>query len=44
MISIEPKKNKLILFNSPTYHLVEKNFSDKIRISISFNLDILKEE
>jgi uncharacterized protein (TIGR02466 family) len=43
-ISIEPKKNKLILFNAPTYHFVEKNFSDKIRISISFNLDILKEQ
>ena len=43
-ISIEPKKNKLILFNAPTYHFVDKNFSDKIRISISFNSYILKEQ
>ena len=38
---ITAKTNKLVLFNSECYHFVEKNLSDELRISISFNCEII---
>lgn len=39
-IKILPKKDKIIFFDSNCMHYVTKNNSSKIRISISFNINI----
>ena len=40
LLSITPKNNLLVLFDSDCYHSVSKNNSKKPRISISFNISI----
>jgi len=39
-VSITPKNNKIVLFDSSCMHYVTRNLSDKIRISMSFNISI----
>jgi uncharacterized protein (TIGR02466 family) len=41
--TITPKKFDLILFFSETLHYVQPNFSNKDRISVAFNIDIVNE-
>jgi len=36
-VSVQPKKNKLVLFDANLTHYVTKNLSKNPRISISFN-------
>jgi len=39
-VSITPKNNKIVLFDSSCMHYVTRNLSDKIRISMSFNISV----
>ena len=39
-VIVVPKNNKIVLFDSNCMHYVTKNLSDKIRISMSFNIKI----
>jgi uncharacterized protein (TIGR02466 family) len=39
---ITPNKNKLYLFQSDLSHMVEPNLSKEKRISVAFNLDLIK--
>ncbi|MBI28934.1 MAG: hypothetical protein CFH21_00153 [Alphaproteobacteria bacterium MarineAlpha5_Bin11] len=41
-VSIEPKEGLLVMFPSYLTHYVQPNMSDKERIILSFNLDIIK--
>jgi uncharacterized protein (TIGR02466 family) len=42
-VSITPKNDKIVLFDSSCFHYVTKNKNDKVRISMSFNIDVQDE-